>query len=137
MKCKLTLLLSITVWLFVGGCSERPDASAQQERGSTNAVKPKITFVELGSVKCIPCRMMQPVMASIEKKYGEQVHVIFYDIGVPDQRKRAEAYNIRLIPTQVFLDGQGKEVLRHEGFFPEAEIDSFLQSQGLRIVEGD
>ncbi|MGB6122463.1 MAG: thioredoxin family protein [Bacteroidota bacterium] len=100
-------------------------------------MKPKITFVELGSVKCIPCRMMQPVMASIEKKYGEQIHVIFYDIGVPDQRKRAEAYNIRLIPTQVFLDGQGKEVLRHEGFFPEAEIDSFLQSQGLRIVEGD
>ncbi len=41
---------------------------------------PTITFVELGSVKCVPCRMMQPVMKNIEKKYGAQVKVIFYDI---------------------------------------------------------
>jgi hypothetical protein len=30
--------------------------------------KPKVTFVELGSVNCIPCRMMQPVMKAIEGK---------------------------------------------------------------------
>jgi thioredoxin 1 len=28
----------------------------------------KVTFIELGSVKCIPCKEMQPVMHSIEKK---------------------------------------------------------------------
>jgi thiol-disulfide isomerase/thioredoxin len=42
-------------------------------------VKPKVTFVELGSVNCIPCKQMQPVMKAIEKKYGEQVKVIFYN----------------------------------------------------------
>ena len=97
---------------------------------------PKVTFVELGSVNCIPCRKMQPVMASIERKYGDQVNVIFYDVWKADQKQYAETYGIRLIPTQVFLDENHAEIMRHEGFFAEAKIDSFLQSRGLEILEG-
>jgi thioredoxin 1 len=98
--------------------------------------KGPITFVELGSVNCIPCRQMQPVMKAIEKKYGYQIKVVFYDVWKPEQRKYAEQYGIRLIPTQVFLDVAGKEFFRHEGFFPEAEIDKLLQKQGLKIQTG-
>ena len=92
----------------------------------------RITFVELGSVNCIPCRAMQPVMKSVEEKYGGQVKLLFYDVWNPDQQHRATEYGIRLIPTQVFLDRNGKELMRHEGYFPEKEIDAFLQSKGLR-----
>ena len=95
--------------------------------------KPRIVFVELGSIRCIPCKQMQPVMASIEKKYGSQIEVIFYDVWTDEDRKYATEYGIRLIPTQVFLDQNGKEIFRHEGFFPESEIDAFLQKQGLSI----
>ena len=45
----------------------------------------------------------------------------------------AKKYGIDLIPTQVFLDANGKELMRHEGFYPEEEIDKFLQSQGVNI----
>ena len=93
--------------------------------------KPQITFVELGSVKCIPCRQMQPVMKAIEEKYGDQIEVVFYDVWIPEQRKYAEEYDIRLIPTQVFLDKDGNEIFRHEGFFPEESIDKLLREQGL------
>ena len=41
----------------------------------------KVTFVELGSVKCIPCKMMQPIMEEIEKEYGDQVKVVFHDVS--------------------------------------------------------
>lgn len=94
--------------------------------------KPKVTFVELGSVNCIPCKQMQPVMKEIEKKYGNQVKVVFYDVWKADQKKYAEKYGIKLIPTQVFLDANGKEFFRHEGFFPEAEISKILDKQGLK-----
>ncbi len=94
-------------------------------------VKPKITFIELGSVNCIPCRQMQPVMKSIEHKYGDQVKVIFYDVWKTDQKKYAKQYGIKLIPTQVFLDSKGKEFFRHEGFYPESEIDQLLKLKGL------
>jgi len=115
---------------------------AQEKKSATAAKnvpperKPLVTFVELGSVNCIPCRQMQPVMKAIEKKYGAQVKVVFYDVWKPDQRKYAEQYGIKLIPTQVFLDAAGKELFRHEGFYPEAEIDKLLQKQGLKIQTG-
>ncbi len=93
----------------------------------------KVTFIELGSINCIPCKQMQPVMKAIEKKYGDQVKVIFYDVWKEDQKKYARQYGIKLIPTQVFLDANGKEFHRHEGFYPEAEIDKILQGKGLTI----
>ncbi len=98
--------------------------------------KPKVTFVELGSVKCIPCRQMQPVMKAIEENYGEQVKVVFYDVWKSDQKKYAGQYGIKLIPTQVFLDEKGKEFHRHEGFYPEEEIDKILKSKGLKKLDG-
>ncbi len=101
----------------------------------TNEIKPKVTFVELGSVKCIPCKQMQPVMKSIEEKYGEQIKVVFYDVWQPEQRRYAQQYGIRLIPTQVFPDETGKEFHRHEGFYPEAEIDKLLKKKGLKSSE--
>lgn len=96
-----------------------------------NEVKPKVTFIELGSVKCIPCKQMQPVMKSIEEKYSDQIKVIFYDVWQPEQKKYAQKYGIRLIPTQIFLDKYGTEFHRHEGFYPEAEIDKLLKTKGL------
>jgi thioredoxin 1 len=96
----------------------------------------KVTFVELGSLNCIPCRQMQPVMQAVEKKYGVQLKVVFYDIWNPKQRQYAEKYNIRVIPTQVFLDSAGKEFFRHEGFLPEEQIDLLLKQQGLVSLPG-
>ncbi len=99
---------------------------------SSIAAKPLVTFVELGSVNCIPCVKMQPVMKAVEEKYQEQVKVLFYDVRKPDQRHYATEYGIKLIPTQVFLDKDGKEFFRHEGFFPEEAIDDLFQKHGLK-----
>ena len=99
---------------------------------STIVSKPLVTFIELGSVNCIPCKAMQKVMKAVEEKYGSQLKVIFYDVWKQEQAHYAEEYKIRLIPTQVFLDANGKELKRHEGYFPEKEIDAFLQSKGLK-----
>jgi len=71
-------------------------------------------------------------MKNIETKYGEQVKVTFYDVWTQEQKPFAEKYGIRVIPTQVFLDENGKEFHRHEGFYPEAEIDKVLKGKGLK-----
>jgi thioredoxin 1 len=103
---------------------------------TANEQGPLVTFVELGSVKCIPCRQMQPVMKAIEEKYKGQVKVVFYDVWQADQYEYAEKYGIRVIPTQVFLDKTGKEFFRHEGFLPESEIHQLLQKRGLKVRTG-
>jgi thioredoxin 1 len=95
-------------------------------------IQKQITFIEIGSVTCIPCQKMQPVMKAIEQKYGMQIKVVFHD--VKKDKAVAEKYNIRVIPTQIFIDDKGKEIFRHEGFYPEGEIDKLLQANGLKIV---
>lgn len=120
------IALLAAVLLFAQQCSA-------QAKKSLDPPKPLVTFIELGSVRCIPCRMMQPVMKSIEEKYGDQVKIVFYDVWTPQGQPYATQYRIRLIPTQVFLDAKGREFFRHEGFFPEVEIDKLLQRQGLKI----
>jgi len=119
----------ILIGLAVGILQWSP---AQNKAASTPVRKPMMTFVELGSVKCIPCRQMQPVMKSIEERYGDQIKIVFYDVWKEDQKRFAEEFHIRLIPTQVFLDSAGREVMRHEGFYPEKDIDAFLRSRGLK-----
>jgi len=93
--------------------------------------KIKVTFVELGSVNCIPCKQMQPVMKAIEQKYYGKVKIIFYDVWTPAGQPYAQQYKIRVIPTQVFLDENGKEFFRHEGFFPQVEIEKLLKGKGI------
>ena len=97
-----------------------------------NAVKYKVSFIELGSVRCIPCKQMQPVMKSVKEKYINQVNVIFYDVWTPEGKPYAEQYGIQAIPTQVFLDENGKEFYRHEGYFPEEELVKVLKTKGVK-----
>jgi thioredoxin 1 len=131
MEVKMKNLLSIilVVFVFIQGC----DAQSKDNKTNTpNTKKEKVTFIELGSVNCVPCKMMQPVMKAIEENYGDQVKVVFYDVWTQEQKKYAQQYGIKLIPTQVFLDENGKEFHRHEGFYPETEIDKILQGKGLK-----
>ena len=131
---KISTLTFLIIFIFsIIACSE--DTASQDNKGDEESQsKAKITFVELGSVKCVPCIQMQPIMKSVEEKYGEQIKVIFYDVWTDEGHKYSEIYKIQLIPTQVFLDENEKEIFRHVGFFPEAEIDKFLQEQGLTII---
>ncbi len=128
MKTKSTLILLVSIIIMVSFV-----LSAQSIEKKNNTTKVKVTFIELGSVNCIPCKAMQPVMKNIEKKYGSQVKVIFYDVWTQEQKPYAEKYGIKLIPTQVFLDEHGKEFHRHEGFYPEEEIDKILKGMGLKL----
>lgn len=92
----------------------------------------KVTFIELGSVSCVPCRLMQPVMEQVEKKYEGQVNVVFYDVWTPIGRPFGQQYKIRAIPTQVFLDKDGKEYYRHVGFFPFDELEKILKLKEVK-----
>jgi thioredoxin 1 len=123
-------IVGLIFGLALSACSVEV-ADTAETKLTQKSVDPLITFIELGSVRCIPCKKMQPVMTSIENKYGGQVDVIFYDVWEEEQKKYASQYGIKLIPTQIFLDSTGTELMRHEGYFPEAEIDSFLVRNGL------
>lgn len=135
MKKRVVLTGILVAVLAITAC--RGKSESGEKNGHASGTPPRVTFVELGSVNCIPCKAMQPVMKAIESKYGSQIQVIFYDVWKPEQKKYAAQYQIRLIPTQVFLDAGGNEFFRHEGFFAEEEIDRLLAGQGLKPLGKD
>ena len=108
---------------------EGPKAPAEPVK--PKEITPLVTFIELGAESCIPCRMMQPVMKEISGEYKGTVKVIFIDLY--KDKEAAQKYGVRVMPTQVFLDAQGREFFRHEGFYPKAEIEKMLADKmGVR-----
>ena len=113
-------------------------ASAQTEsKKASDKAQPKsdkvlVTFVEIGSVNCIPCKAMQPIMKAVEEEYKGQVKIVFHDVWTPKGKADAMKYNIRIIPTQVFLDKDGKEYYRHEGYFPKDDVVKVIKMQGVK-----
>jgi thioredoxin 1 len=128
-----SILIMVLTVVAAPNCSSGTDKDKTEKKQTTaDSVKKKVTFIELGSVKCIPCKMMQPVMEEIEKEFGNQVDVIFHDVWTDEGRPFGQKYGIRAIPTQIFLDSEGKEFSRHEGFFPKEELVKVLKQKGVQ-----
>ncbi len=50
----------------------------------------------------------------------------------PPTAKAGEPYKIRVIPTQIFFDLDGKEVWRHEGFLPKNDFIAKFAELGVK-----
>ncbi len=93
-------------------------AAAQTQQTNQSAKLPRL--VDLGADKCIPCKMMAPVLEELKKEYAGKLVVEFIDVWKnPDAGKE---YRIQLIPTQIFYDSNDKELFRHEGFSSKEDI---------------
>ncbi len=89
-------------------------------------------LVDLGSVTCIPCKMMAPILEELKKEYAGRLSVQFYDVvQKPDVAKK---YNMKLMPTQIFFDASGKELFRHEGFFAKDDILAKWKELGVDLA---
>ena len=94
----------------------------------TNAL-PKL--IDLGANKCIPCKMMAPILEELKTEYASQLTVEFIDVWKdPDAGK---PYKIEIIPTQIFFDASGKELFRHVGFFAKADILAKWKELGVDL----
>ena len=88
-------------------------------------------LVDLGADKCIPCKMMAPVLKELKTEYAGRMEVEFIDVWKnPDA---GETYRIKLIPTQIFFDAAGKELFRHEGFFAKKDILAKWKELGVEF----
>ena len=138
----ICFIVVVTLLFSVLGCSKGERQVHQEEQLNSKTEtevttqnftdsKSKVTFIELGSIKCVPCKMMQPIIAEIEKEYADQVKVVFHDVWTSEGRPYGQKYGIRAVPTQIFLDKDGKEFFRHMGFLSKEKIVEVLKKQGV------
>ena len=117
------------------------DPAASVKAAVSNAAAPDTAsqgeglprLVDLGATKCIPCKMMAPILEDLKKTYSGKLDVRFIDVWEnPDAGKK---YAINLIPTQIFYDAAGKELFRHEGFFSKEDILAKWKELGVELPQ--
>lgn len=143
MKTKHRIMIAIGVTLLLLGVLVLQSRNSQvsvEKKNTTqhkNASAQLPRLLELGSTTCIPCKMMEKVLESLRRKYNAKLRVDFTDVTVsPEVGKK---YKIKLIPTQIFFGADGREIYRHEGFFPEKDIVAKYEKLGypLEIISDD
>lgn len=89
-----------------------------------------VTMVDLGADKCVPCKLMAPILAELEKEYAGRASIIFIDVW--KHHDQVERFGISAIPTQIFYDARGKEVRRHVGFMDKKSIVAVFEKLGVK-----
>ena len=127
---KSCLLFKLIVGVIFLVLTTGVSLSAEHSSDFSNLpVKGMVTRIDLGAEKCIPCKMMAPIMKKMEKVYRDKAAIVFIDVW--ENREQAVRFGIRSIPTQIFFDSEGKEVHRHVGFMSEKGIVAQLKKMKI------
>lgn len=125
----LISLIAFAVWRnwdkigYSSSNSKQPEISPS--RTAVGAQLP--IMLELGSKTCISCKKMKPILEELQNEYRGRVIILFID--VKEEPKAVQKYNISLIPTQIFINKDGKEVHRHVGFYEKEKIIKIFEEK--------
>lgn len=108
--------------------------------GGINASDPKINLpslltkrvpilLEFGRGWCKPCKYMKPILDDMSAAYAGKAIVMTVDMDV--NKDMVRDFNIRLMPTQVFLTPDGREFRRNEGTLEREGIMQIFAQMGV------
>lgn len=114
---------------------KRPSGVAAQSFTAPADVSPnseKIPrLLDLGATKCVPCKMMAPILVDLKKEYTGKMNVEFIDVW--ENEDAGKQYGVEIIPTQIFFDAQGEEIFRHVGFLGREDILAKWKELGVNL----
>ncbi len=125
---KISSIVATTL-AVVAAVALRPAAPSAATPTTAPAGLP--TLVEVGSTTCIPCKEMAPILKQLAADYAGSLRVESIDVAKTPEL--GEAFNVLIIPTQVFLNADGEELFRHEGFMPRKAILDQWQLLGVTL----
>ena len=120
---------SILIVLTLAGPAASTPADLISGDPQAVPVQGMVTMLDLGAKSCIPCKMMAPVIESLSKEYEGKAAIVFIDVW--KNPNEPQKFGIKTIPTQIFYDKDGKEVMRHEGYFEKESIVKVLAKLGV------
>lgn len=101
-----------------------------QRSEPSSAVSPArgARLVELGSTSCRSCEAMREELTLFRAECSGSIAVEEIDVWRDEEARRR--HGVRVIPTQVFLDADGREIDRHTGFLARADIRARFAARG-------
>jgi len=115
-----------------------PQESRMPKNAITEAPSAKKSLprlLDLGAGKCVPCKMMAPILDEMKETFKGFMDVEFIDVW--ENEGVGSTYGIRMIPTQIFYDAEGNEIFRHEGFIAREDIMAKWQELGFSFTVGE
>lgn len=106
-------------------------AAAGGDADKSTAVAALPRLLDLGADKCVPCKMMAPILEKLKSDYEGVLVVDFLDVW--KQPAAADPYGLKVIPTQIFFGADGTELFRHEGFYSREDILAKWRELGVAL----
>jgi thioredoxin 1 len=79
--------------------------------------------LKIGAKWCPECQVMVPRWKEIEEEL-DWLETEYYDFD--ENEEMAEQYNIKVVPTFIFLDSQGEEIKRLTGEISKKKLISVI-----------
>lgn len=119
--------------------TEKPNDTNQVNPNKTDTENPKRPIAGLPKIiefyaVCSECLTSKPILNEMQQEYNKNFTVEYLDNGAEKNFPTSAKYDVQALPTQIFLDGNGKEIYRHAGVFDtKKEITKILEL--LEIIE--
>ena len=81
---------------------------------------------------CASCKAMHRVLDELRAAHGAHLRIIAVDIR--EQPELVAAFRVMAIPTQVLLDGEGREIGRHLGYLSAEGIRERFAANGFPLA---
>lgn len=134
LKFTFILLLGISAFSCDVGQRRAPSSSSvesKQGKGSDEFDKEPLQMVEFYSPYCASCKeTARKITQFVHSCHLEGIVLRTVDISNDDNARLSEQYDVRAVPTVVFLDEAGNEIERLEGGQSSGDFEHAVDSLG-------
>lgn len=85
--------------------------------------------IKFASPMCYECQQLEKVFDDVFPKYNKDIDLRKIDVTQKDSATKAliKSYNVKLVPTTIFKDANGKALRRIEGSMEPQVLENYLK----------
>lgn len=103
--------------------------SSNQAVSAVQRIDGQPQVIKFSSKLCIDCKKLKKEFDELVPEYKNKITITEYNIDGNDKEvnEAIKKHNINLVPTVLFLDKNGNEIRRTEGFVNKTDLEQYFK----------